>query len=71
VCGLAQQKNYITVFVNGVTEGGYLAESYAKRLGKVKVGRSTVSFKQLADVDLKELLVLVTEARDQFAAQAS
>ena len=63
VAGLAAQKNYITVFVTAVEDGVYLVERYADRLGKVKVGRSTVSFKDLAQVDLKALLELVARAR--------
>jgi hypothetical protein len=64
IAGLAAQKNYITVFVTAVEEGAYLAERYADRLGKVKVGRTTVSFKRLADVDLKVLLELIRRARE-------
>jgi hypothetical protein len=64
IAGLAAQKNYITVFVTAVEDGGYLVERYADRLGKVKVGRSTVSFKRLADVDLKVLRELIRRARE-------
>jgi hypothetical protein len=63
VVGLAAQKNYITVFVTAVEDGVYLVERYADRLGKVKVGRSTVSFKHVAQIDLKALLELVARAR--------
>jgi len=62
VVGLAAQKNYITVFVTAVEDGAYLAESAGKRLGKVKVGRSSISFKRLSDVDLPVLLELVQRA---------
>lgn len=63
VAGLAAQKTYITVFVTAVEDGVYLVERYSDRLGKVKVGRSTISFKHLAQVDLKSLLELVARAR--------
>ena len=62
VVGLAAQKNYITVFVTAVEDGTYLAESHKDRLGNVKVGRSSVSFKRLSDVDLPVLLELVGRA---------
>lgn len=62
--GLAAQKNYITVFVGGFGDGATLAESYKKRLGKVKVGRSSISFKQLSDLDLEALKELVAKARE-------
>jgi len=64
ICGLAAQKNYITVFVNAVDDEAYLAESYRERLGKVKVGRSSISFKRLSDIDLEALKELVVRARD-------
>lgn len=64
VAGLAAQKNYITVFVTATEDGAYLVERFADRLGKVKVGRSTVSFKRLAQVDLKVLLELIARARE-------
>jgi hypothetical protein len=64
VAGLAAQKNYITVFVTAVEDGAYLVERFSDRLGKVKVGRSTISFKRLAQVDLRVLLELVARARE-------
>lgn len=62
--GLAAQKNYITVFVSAVDNGTYVAESYRDRLGKVKVGRSSVSFKQLADVNRDVLIEMLERARE-------
>jgi hypothetical protein len=64
VAGLAAQKNYITVFVTATEDGAYLVERFADRLGKVKVGRSTVSFKRLAQVDLKVVLDLIARAQE-------
>jgi hypothetical protein len=69
VAGLAAQKTYITVFVTATEDGAYLVERFADRLGKVKVGRSTVSFKRLAQVDLKVLLELVARARELTRSQ--
>ena len=63
VIGLAAQKNYISVFVTAVDEGAYLAEAYRERLGKAKIGRSSISFKRLADIDLPVLIELITRAR--------
>jgi hypothetical protein len=64
VVGLAAQKNYLTVFVNAVEDGTYVAEGFKDRLGKVKVGRSSVSFKRLEDVNLPALVELVARTRD-------
>ncbi len=61
--GLAAQKNYITVFVNALADGAPVAEAYKDRLGKAKIGKSTISFKRLADIDLDVLLELIARAR--------
>jgi hypothetical protein len=64
VIGLAAQKNYITVFVNAVADGASPIETYAARLGKAKIGKSTISFKRLSDIDLPVLLELIARARE-------
>lgn len=63
--GLALQKNYISVYLNVVEDNQYITKKYAHKLGKVKVGSSSVSFKKLADVNLAELLKLVDIAHKQ------
>jgi hypothetical protein len=55
IVGLAAQKNYISVYINAVTNKRYLPEIYARELGKVKVGKSSISFKELSDINLKVL----------------
>lgn len=62
IAGLALQKNYITVYVNAVKANKYTTDDYKDKLGKAKVGKSTVSFKKLADIDTDQLTKLVTEA---------
>ncbi len=52
VVSLANQKNYISLYVCGVEEGTYMAEKYADQLGKVSVGRSCIRFKKLEDLNL-------------------
>lgn len=63
IVGLAAQKNYISVYVNATDGDGYVTERYADRLGKVKVGRSSISFKSIEEIDLDQLSDLVAEAR--------
>lgn len=63
IVGLAVQRNYISVCVNATDGRAYLAERYAKRLGKVKVGKSSISFASIDDVDLDQLSELITEAK--------
>jgi hypothetical protein len=69
VVGLARQKNYISIYINTVEDRVYLAEKYGKRLGKVKVGKSSISFARLDDIDLDELVALVTKAREITSAK--
>ncbi len=69
VVGLALQRNYISIYVNTVEDRLYLAEKYGKRLGKVKVGKSSISFARLDDVDPHELVALVTKAREITSAK--
>lgn len=60
--GLSQQKNYISLYVNAVDGRQYLTEKYKDKLGKVKVGKSSVSFKGLGDIDLNMLKEFLSKA---------
>lgn len=62
IMGLAEQKNYISMYVNAVEDGEYLLRQYEKKLGKAKVGSASISFSSLADVDLDNLYELVSRA---------
>lgn len=53
--GLARQKTYFSLYVNAVEDKTYLAKKYQDQLGKVKVGSSSISFKQFDDIDLPTL----------------
>lgn len=61
--GLAAQKNYLSVYISAVEDGEYMSEKYGSDLGKVKVGKSSISFKAAADIDLAKLASLVRRAR--------
>jgi hypothetical protein len=63
--GLAAQKNYISVYVNAADDEAYLTAKYADRLGKVKVGAASISFKSVEDIELDALLELVGRAEEQ------
>ena len=60
--GLARQKNYLSVYVNAVEGRRYLLDTFAGKLGKVKLGRTSIGFRTLADLDLDTLTELVTRA---------
>ncbi|MGH2688773.1 MAG: DUF1801 domain-containing protein [Actinomycetota bacterium] len=64
VVGLANRKQYVSVYVNATEDGAYLAEANAARLGKVSVGRSCIRFRRLEDIDLGVLGELVRSAAD-------
>ena len=62
VVALANQKNYVSVYVCAVVDGQYLAEKHKKELGKVSVGKSCIRFKKLEDVNLPALKKVIQEA---------
>ncbi len=64
--GLALQKNYISVYLNAVEDRQYLSEKYGKDLGRVKVGKASLSFANIDDIDLDKFRDLVAKARDLF-----
>lgn len=63
VVGLAVQKNYLSVYLSAVEDGEYVSEKYGKELGKVKVGKSSLSFGGVDDIDLDKLAELVILSR--------
>ena len=69
--GLARQKSYYSVYVNAVEGRRYLTEAYAGRLGKAKVGKSSISFRALADVDLDVLSELIERAGELSGPEGS
>lgn len=50
---LANQKNYISLYICALENGQYLAEKYKSKLGKVSVGKSCIRFKKIEDLNLK------------------
>lgn len=55
VIALANQKNYISLYVCAIENGKYIAEEHKDSLGKVDVGRSCIRFKKMEDLNLKTL----------------
>jgi hypothetical protein len=64
IIGLAVQKAHLSLYVNAAEAGEYLAQRYASRLGRVKVGSANVTFRRLADLDLAVVLEMVERARE-------
>ncbi len=65
IVALANQKNYVSVYVCAVDGGEYLAEKHAEKLGKVSTGKSCIRFKKLEDLNLDELEKVLKEAVDK------
>jgi len=59
--GIANRKSYISLYLCGVIDGKYIAETHKKELGKVSVGKSCIQFKKLEDLNLGELKVCIKE----------
>lgn len=55
IVALANQKNYISLYVCALEDGQYIAEKYKAQLGKVSVGKSCIRFKKLEDLNLAML----------------
>ena len=64
VIALANQKNYVSLYVCAVNRGEYIAQIYKKELGRVSVGKSCIRFKKLEDLNLatlKKVLLLAAK----------
>lgn len=55
IIALANQKNYISIYMCATDGKQYVAEKYAKQLGNVSVGRSCIRFKKVEDLNLDTL----------------
>ena len=64
VIALANQKNYVSIYVCAVDDGEYIAEKHKQslankigkgKLGKVSVGKSCIRFKKLEDINFEVL----------------
>lgn len=68
IIALANQKNYVSVYVSCVTKDGkYIAEKNKDKLGKVSVGRSCIRFKKIEDINLKTLEVIFKKVSKMYA----
>ena len=52
IIGLANQKNYISLYTCMSDGKKYVAEKYKKDLSKANIGKSCIRFRKLEDVDL-------------------
>ena len=59
---LANQKQYMSIYICAIEDKKYLAEKYKKDLGKVSVGKSCIRFRKLEDLNLPVLKKVIQEA---------
>jgi hypothetical protein len=50
--GMSANKTGISVYILGITDKTYLAQTYGKKLGKAKVTGYCIRFKALKDIDI-------------------
>jgi hypothetical protein len=66
VVGVALQKNYTSIYLS-ITKGGTpIAQSYAGRLGELRMGRNNFSFEKFDDLNTEALSLLLAEAANIF-----
>lgn len=61
--GIAVQRNYLSVYLNAVEDGKYVSEKYGRDLGKVKVGKASLGFASVDDIDLARLRTMAERTR--------
>ena len=64
--GLSANKTGISIYIMGIEDKKYLAETYGKDLGKASVTGYCIRFKSLKDINLD---VLMAAVRDRFEAK--
>lgn len=65
---LANQKNYMSLYVMAVEDGEYIAEKNAGRLGQVSVGKSCIRFKKLENLNLDVVTEIIGSVAKRVAA---
>ena len=58
---IANNASYISLYAFAADANGYVAERYADRFPKAKMGKTCVRFRKLADLDEKALVALIKE----------
>jgi len=59
IISLANQKNYISIYVCTIVEDKAAAEKYKKELGKLSKGVSCIRFKKIEEINLETLKIVL------------
>jgi len=62
--GIANNKQYISLYCCAADENGYVAEKFKERLPKANIGKSCVRFKRVSDLDEEALKELIRASAD-------
>ena len=62
VVGVALQKSHISVYLSVIRDGAPLVQSYAGRLGELRMGRNNFNFERFEDLDVSAVSALFAEA---------
>ncbi len=62
--GIANNKQYISLYCCAADENGYVAERFKERLPKANIGKSCVRFKRVSDLDEEALKDLIRASAD-------
>ena len=62
---MANQKNYISIYVCVVVEDKNAAENYKRKLGKLSKGLSCIRFKKIEEIDLETLKTVLKLAEEK------
>ena len=72
IISMANQKNYISIYVCALVEDKTAAESYKKELGKDSKGISCIRFKKMEEINLETLkIVLILAEKNPGVAGAT
>ena len=66
ILALANQKNYMALYVCALTNGKYIAETRKDELGKISVGRSCIRFKKVSDLNLGTVKSIVKDLERRY-----
>lgn len=61
--GIANQKNYMSLYICEMEGDQYIPEKYKDKLGKVNVGKSCIRFKKLEDLNLVEIKKIINKLK--------
>jgi len=59
IISLANQKNYISIYICTIVEDKAVAEKYKQELGKLSKGVSCIRFKKIEEINLETLKIVL------------